>query len=93
MDTVVTGGGGAPIYQYVGEPDLRTYVAAANARVRVDHLVKPGTAPEENPHHFVVVQVDGDRLSLEGDRDWANRVHAVQGQREDCAQRWRELRV
>ena len=29
------------------------------------HLTKPGTTPEENPHHFVVVQVDGDRLSLE----------------------------
>jgi hypothetical protein len=39
---------------------------AANAAqgVRVDHLVKPGTTLE-NPHHFVVVQVDGDRLSLE----------------------------
>ena len=27
--------------------------------------MKPGSTPEENPHHFVVVQVDGDRLSLE----------------------------
>ena len=66
MDTLVTGGGGAPIYTYVGEPDLRAYLTANVAqRVRVDHLVKPGTTPEENPHHFVVVQVDGDRLSLE----------------------------
>jgi len=49
----------------VGEPDLRGYVAANAAQnVRVDHLVKPGTA-DENPHHFVVIQVDGDRLSLE----------------------------
>jgi hypothetical protein len=66
MDSLVTGGGGAPIYPYVGEPDLRAYVAANAAQaVRVDHLVKPGSTPDENPHHFVVVQVDGDRLSLE----------------------------
>jgi hypothetical protein len=66
MDTLVTGGGGAPIYSYVGEPDLAAYLAAnAAQRVRVDHLTRPGTAPDENPHHFVVVQVDGDRLSLE----------------------------
>jgi len=65
MDTLVTGGGGAPIYSYVGEPDLRGYVAANAAQnVRVDHLMKPGK-PEENPHHFVVIQVDGDRVSLE----------------------------
>jgi calcineurin-like phosphoesterase family protein len=65
MDSLVTGGGGAPHYGYVGEPDVRGYVAANAAQgVRVDHLVKPGTA-NENPHHFVVIQVDGDRLSVE----------------------------
>ena len=66
LDSLVTGGGGAPIYTYVGEPDLRGYIAAnAAAGVRVDHLMKPGATQDENPHHFVVVQVDGDRLSLE----------------------------
>jgi hypothetical protein len=66
MDTVVTGGGGAPHYAYVGEPDLRGYVAANAAQgVRVDHLVKPSAVADENPHHFVIVRVDGDRLSLE----------------------------
>jgi hypothetical protein len=66
MDSLVTGGGGAPIYTYVGEPDLRGYVAANAAQsVRVDHLMKPGLTQGENPHHFVVIQVDGDRLSLE----------------------------
>jgi Calcineurin-like phosphoesterase len=66
IDSLVTGGGGAPIYTYAGEPDLRTYVAAGvRENVRVEHLMKPGSTPEENPHHFVVVQVDGDRLSLE----------------------------
>lgn len=66
MDSLVTGGGGAPIYPYVGEPDLRAYVLANAAQgVRVAHLVKPGPTAQDNPHHFVVVQVDGDRLSLE----------------------------
>ena len=66
MDCLVTGGGGAPIYTYAGEPDLRAYITAgARENVRVEHLMKPGSTPAENPHHFVVVQVDGDRLSLE----------------------------
>ena len=66
MDTIVTGGGGAPIYTYVGEPDLRAYAAAGGAaNIRVEHLMKPGATAAENPHHFVVIQVDGDRLSLE----------------------------
>ena len=33
--------------------------------MKVEHLTKPGMLPEENPHHFVVIQVDGDKLSLE----------------------------
>jgi hypothetical protein len=66
MDALVTGGGGAPKYAYAGEPDLRSYLAATSADgVRVEHLVKPGALPAENPHHFVIVQVDGDRLTLE----------------------------
>jgi hypothetical protein len=66
MDTVVTGGGGAPLYTYQGEPDLRSYVAASpNAKIRMEHVMKPGDTVEENPHHFVLVRVDGDKLSLE----------------------------
>ena len=66
MDHVVTGGGGAPTYAYVGEPDLRAYVAAnASQAVRLDHLMKPGSTPDANPHHFVTIRVDGNRLSLE----------------------------
>jgi hypothetical protein len=65
-DDVVTGGGGAPTYTYKGEPDLRDYLAASEAQsVRIEHLAKPGPAVEDNPHHFVVVQVDGDRLAIE----------------------------
>ena len=66
MDDLVTGGGGAPIYVYNGEPNLEAYLAAgASQQVRVEHLMKPGTTTAENPHHFVIVQVDGDKLSLE----------------------------
>ena len=66
MDQIVTGGGGAPSYGYQGEPDLRAYLSAnATANVKVEHLTKPGPTGLENPHHFVVVRVDGDQLSLE----------------------------
>jgi calcineurin-like phosphoesterase family protein len=66
METIVTGGGGAPLYGYIGEPDLRGYVAASPGdNLRVEHLMKPGPTAAENPHHFVVIQVDGDRLSLQ----------------------------
>jgi len=65
-DDVVTGGGGAPIYTYRGEPDVRVYLTAgAGDKVRLEHPMRPGMTAAENPHHFVVVQVDGDRLSLE----------------------------
>jgi calcineurin-like phosphoesterase family protein len=66
IDTLVTGGGGAPIYGYIGEPDLRAYAAASPAEnIRIEHLMRPGDTPAENPHHFVLVRVDGDRLSVE----------------------------
>jgi 3',5'-cyclic AMP phosphodiesterase CpdA len=66
MDTIVTGGGGAPTYTYRGEPDLRAYLTAGAAQqVRVDHVAKPGATIADNPHHFIVITVDGDRLSEE----------------------------
>ena len=66
MDHVITGGGGAPIYTYTTEPDLSAYLSAGAAeQVRVEHLMKPGPTRDDNPHHFVVFQVDGDRLALE----------------------------
>ena len=66
MDQLVTGGGGAPLYAYRGTPDLRAYAAASGAdSSRVQHLVRPGPEPGDNPYHFVIVHVDGDRISLE----------------------------
>jgi hypothetical protein len=65
-DDVVSGGGGAPLYTYRGEPDLRDYLAAhASAQLRVEHLARPGPTVEDNPHHFLVIEVDGDRLTIE----------------------------
>ena len=65
MDLVVTGGGGAPIYTYSSEPDLALYSrTAAPSKVSVEHLVRPGSTDADNPHHFVVVSVDGGRLVL-----------------------------
>jgi Calcineurin-like phosphoesterase len=73
MDIVVTGGGGAPSYSYRGEPDLGPYLAAgAASQVRVEHLVKPGLTNDDNPHHFVVFDIDRDDIEEEvvslGDR-------------------------
>jgi len=66
IDEVVSGGGGAPLYGYMGEPDLRQYTSAnAMSQVRVQHLVKPEVDPGANPHHFVVVHVDGPKITLE----------------------------
>jgi hypothetical protein len=66
MDQIVSGGGGAPLYGYRGEPDLRTYVAAAGAdSVRLTHLVKPGMDPGDNAYHYLVVHVDDARVWVE----------------------------
>jgi len=66
MDHLLSGGGGAPTYVYTGEPDLHAYVEEHAAQnVRVEHLIRPGLTIADNPHHFVIVRVDGDRLSLE----------------------------
>ncbi|HEY3134842.1 MAG TPA: metallophosphoesterase [Blastocatellia bacterium] len=66
LDQIVTGGGGAPLYPYRGEPDLREYIKAnAAEKVSLDHLVKPGMNPGDNAYHYLLVQVDGDRIRLE----------------------------
>jgi hypothetical protein len=66
LDEIVTGGGGAPIYTFQGRPDLRDYLQAGKPdKVVVSQLVRPGPDAGDNPYHFVLVQVDGDRLRLE----------------------------
>jgi len=66
MDVIVTGGGGAPLYGHRGEPKLTDYIAAdKRAKIAVDHLVRPGPKPGDNPYHYVIVRVDGSRISFE----------------------------
>ena len=66
IDHVVTGGGGAPIYSYVGMPDLAEYLKAnAAEKVSLEQLARPGAAAGDNPYHFVIVEVDGEELRLE----------------------------
>jgi hypothetical protein len=63
MDLVVTGGGGAPPYPYVAEPDTSGFNIANHASL--EHPVKPGLNAGDTPYHFVIVRVDGSRLGME----------------------------
>ncbi len=66
MDLVVSGGGGAPLYSYTGEPNLDDYLKANEAsKVKLDHLVKPAVERGLNPYHYLLVRVDGDRLDMQ----------------------------
>lgn len=66
LDQILTGGGGAPLYPYRGEPDLREYLKTyAAEKVSLEHVVRPGMNPGDNPYHYLLVQVDGDRIRLE----------------------------
>lgn len=66
MDQIVSGGGGAPLYKYVGEPDLTDYLKTfAAEQVSLEHLVRPAADSAGNPYHYVVVHVDGKKISLD----------------------------
>jgi hypothetical protein len=66
IDEIVSGGGGAPLYAYAGEPDLREYLkAGASEKVSLEHLARPSSDPGGNPFHYVVVHVDGERISVD----------------------------
>jgi hypothetical protein len=66
LDHVLTGGGGAPLYAYAGDPDIREYVKAYSAeKVTLDRIAKPGYEPGMNAYHYVLVQVDGEKIKLE----------------------------
>ena len=50
----------------MGESNVDGYLKANEAnKVKLDHLVKPGTERGSNPYHYLIVRVDGDRLSME----------------------------
>jgi Calcineurin-like phosphoesterase len=66
MDLVVTGGGGAPLYTYQGEPNLADYLRANESnKITLEHLVKPGIEPGSTPYHFLIVRVDNERFDME----------------------------
>ena len=66
LDEIITGGGGAPAYAYLGEPDLREYLDDAKAiQLRVEHLVRPSADARRNPLHFVIINVNGGEISVE----------------------------
>ena len=66
MDLIVSGGGGAPIYNYTGEPDLTDFIKANAANhVTLQHLVKPSVERGLNPYHYLIVHVDGEKLDME----------------------------
>jgi hypothetical protein len=66
LDHITTGGGGAPLYLYRGEPDVREYLKTNEGdKVSLEHLVRPGMDLGDNPYHYLLVTVDGDRLSVE----------------------------
>jgi hypothetical protein len=66
MDLVVSGGGGAPIYPYTGEPDLDDYLKANDSlKISLQHLVKPGNQDSPTPYHYLIVKVNGDKLDMQ----------------------------
>jgi hypothetical protein len=66
MDLIVSGGGGAPIYTYTGEPKLEEYLKANEAsKVELTHLVKPSVDAGLNPYHYLLVRVDGENLDMQ----------------------------
>lgn len=66
LDHVLTGGGGAPLYPYIGKPDVHEYLKDyASEKVALQQIARPGMEAGENPYHFVLVKVDGEKISLE----------------------------
>lgn len=66
MDQIVSGGGGAPLYGWTGEPALGAYIRADSAaRISLEHLARPAIEPGANPFHYLVVTVDGSKVSVE----------------------------
>ncbi len=66
LDQIVTGGGGAPLYAYSGDPDIRPYIRQYEAdKVQLERIAKPPYEPGDGAFHYVHVRVDGEHLSME----------------------------
>jgi 3',5'-cyclic AMP phosphodiesterase CpdA len=85
LDLIVTGGGGAPLYSYHGEPDLSEYLNAnKDSKAKLEHLVKPGYDRGDNAYHYTVIKVDGEQMSLEViGVDWGNGYRPYQSNKAD----------
>lgn len=85
MDLIVSGGGGAPIYNYTGEPDLREFLKANESnKVALQHLVRPSTDRGQNPYHYLIVRVDGEKLDVEiNSIDWGSGYAPYRSNRAD----------
>jgi hypothetical protein len=65
LDHILTGGGGAPLYSFEGKPDTKEYVKAnARSKVSLEQIARPGATTGENAYHFVLVTVNGEKVSL-----------------------------
>jgi len=92
LDQVLTGGGGAPLYTYQGDPDPREYIKAnAAEKVSLEIIAKPGAEMGSNAYHYVVVRVDGDRLSLDVTGvDWGRNYQPYRSNSTDLRDRDRQ---
>lgn len=65
-DLIITGGGGAPPFAFRAQPNLNDYAKAdSRYNVAVEQLVQPASKPTGNPFHFIIVRIDGHRVSFE----------------------------
>jgi hypothetical protein len=66
LDQIVSGGGGAPLYAFEGNPDQRAYLRASKGDgVRLTQLVRPGPRAGDSPYHFCIVHVNGAAMWME----------------------------
>src|SRR5260370_15763645 len=65
MDLVVSGGGGAPIYTYSGQPDLDGYFKENEViKTNLQHLIQTGVDRGSNPFPYVILHVDDEKLDI-----------------------------
>jgi hypothetical protein len=66
MDLIVSGGAGAPSYVFRSLPETKTYIdASPDSKIKLEQLVQPGAVQGSNPNHYLIVNVDGDKVSME----------------------------